>query len=216
MKHSLTNEERKALDRRVAEAEKRTGAQIVLAVIGKSDTYAELPWKAFALGASVAGLLALSMSIRTTLSSPVQAAFLAIVMILSAGAGFALLAVLAPNFARLFLSVHRAEAETRQYAESLFLSRQLFATRDRRAVLLMVSLFERQVVVLPDTGLVAELDETAAGRMIASMRPDLTAGRTAQAFMAGLKSLEDIIPATGASGCPDDALPDDVIEEKGP
>ena len=52
--------------------------------------------------------------------------------------------------------------------------------------------------------------------MIASMRPDLTAGRTAQAFMAGLKSLEDIIPATGASGCPDDALPNDVIEEKGP
>lgn len=44
------------LDPRVAEVEKRTGVQIVVAVIEKSDSYPELPWKAFALGAAVAGL----------------------------------------------------------------------------------------------------------------------------------------------------------------
>jgi len=39
-----------------AEAEKRTGAQIVLAVIGTSDSYAEIPGEAFSLAVSVAGL----------------------------------------------------------------------------------------------------------------------------------------------------------------
>ena len=52
MKRTLTDLERNGLDQRVAEAEKRTGAQVVLAVVKRSDTYAELPWKAFALGAA--------------------------------------------------------------------------------------------------------------------------------------------------------------------
>ncbi len=215
MKHSLSDEERKVLDQRIAEAEKRTGAQVVLAVIGKSDAYAEIPWKAFALGASLAGLLVLLMNIKGPLASSVQAALLAIVLTLAAGAGFALLAVFVPDFARLFLFTHRAEMETKQYAESLFLSRELFATRDRRAVLLMVSLFERRIVVLPDKGLAGEFGEEAIHRVIDSMRPDLTAGRTGQALVAGLKSLEENISTTGKSGCPENSLPDDVIEEKG-
>ena len=49
MKQILNNQERSQLDRRIAEVEKRTGAQIVLAVIERSDSYAEIPWKAFAL-----------------------------------------------------------------------------------------------------------------------------------------------------------------------
>lgn len=218
MKHSLNDAERKELDKRIAEAEKRTGVQMVLAVIGKSDAYAELPWKAFALGASIAGLMALLMNIAGPLSSPVQAAFLAIVMILSAGGGLALLAVFVPDFAGLFLTLHRAEVETKQYAESLFLSRELFATRERRAVLLLVSLFERRIVVLPDKGLAGDLDEAALRRVIDSMRPDLTAGRTAQALEAGLKTLEDNISGTGRgrSGDADDLLPDNIIQEKGP
>jgi uncharacterized membrane protein len=44
------------LDQRIAEVEKLTGVQIVIAVIERSDAYPELPWKAFALGAAVAGL----------------------------------------------------------------------------------------------------------------------------------------------------------------
>lgn len=57
MKPTLNNEERGRLNQLIADAEKRTGAQIVLAVIERSDAYDEIPWKAFALGASLAGLL---------------------------------------------------------------------------------------------------------------------------------------------------------------
>jgi putative membrane protein len=57
MKKILNNQERSRLDRRIADAEKRIGVQIVVAVIKRSDSYSELPRKAFALGVSVAGLL---------------------------------------------------------------------------------------------------------------------------------------------------------------
>lgn len=215
MKHSLNEEERSRLDKHIAEAEIRTGAQIVLAVIERSDAYAEIPWKAFALGASIAGLWAWLMNISWPLTSSGTAVLLSIVMVLAGGAGLALLCIFVPDFARLFLHAHRAEAETRQYAESLFLSRQLFATCERTAVLLLISLFERRVVVLPDTGLTKRLNQETIENIIKHMRPYLATGRTARALEAGLKKLEEIISANVYLEASVNELPDGIIEEKG-
>jgi putative membrane protein len=215
MKHTLNVEERGHLDQRIADAEKRTGAQIVLAVIERGDAYPELPWKAFALGSSIAGILVLGMNILCPLTSPTTAALLTIVMILAAGAGFALLSALAPDFACLFLPAHRAKEETRQYAESLFLSKQMFATTKRKAVLLLVSIFERQIFVLPDTGLAQKLNQEATDKIIKHMQPYLMAGQTARALDAGLKKLAEIIAGDVQPETFINELPNDIIEEKG-
>src|SRR5438034_847057 len=50
----LTDAEADAINAQVAGVESRTGVEVATAVVGKSDTYVELPWKAFALGASLA------------------------------------------------------------------------------------------------------------------------------------------------------------------
>src|SRR5512139_2835893 len=144
MKQNLNEQERKQIDLRVAEAEKRTGAQIVLAVVERSDVYAELPWKAFALGAALAGLAITVLDLlRPAWQSPIGM-LLSVSATLLAGAACALACISLPGFARLFLDAHRAEVEARQYAESLFLSREVFATRGRTGILLLVSLFEHQ------------------------------------------------------------------------
>jgi putative membrane protein len=215
MKHTLNDEERKQLDQRIAEEEKHTGAQIVLAVIDRGDAYAELPWKAFAMGASIAGLLVLVMNLLWPLTSESPAVLLTIVMILAAGAGFALLAVFVSDFARLFLHGHRAEIETRQYAESLFLSRQMFATRERKAVLLLISIFERQVIVLPDTGLARKLNQEATEMIIKHMLLYLKTGQTARALEAGLKKMGEIISGDMQPEASVNELPNVIIEEKG-
>ena len=210
MKQTLSEEERDSLNRKVEAAEKHTGAQIVLAIIERSDSYAEIPWKAFALGTSGAGLLVLLMNRMWPLPDPVMAALLAIVIMLATGAGFALLSVFVPDFARLFLHSHRAEVETMQYAKSLFLSRELFGTPERRAVLLLVSLFERRIVVLPDAGLNLKINQETIEKIIVHMRIYLNSGKTAQALETGLKKLEEVILSDG----PSHELPN-VIEERG-
>lgn len=215
MKHTLNVEERGQLDQRIADVEKRTGAQIVLAVIERADAYPEIPWKAFALGTSIAGFFVLGMNLLWPVTSSMTAALLAIVMVLGAGAALALLCVLAPDFARLFLPAHRAEEETRQYAESLFLSKQMFATTKRQAVLLLVSIFERQIFVLPDTGLTQKLNQETTDKIIKHMRPYLIAGKSARALDAGLKKLAEIIAGDGQPEAFVNELPNDIIEEKG-
>ena len=215
MKQNMNEQERKQLDLQVAEAEKRTGAQIVLAVVERSDVYAELPWKAFALGAAAAGLAITVLDLlRPGWHSP-AVVLLSVMATLIAGAACALVCVGLPGFARLFLDAHRAEVEARQYAESLFLSREVFATRGRTGILMLVSLFERQIILLPDTGLSRRLGREASQGIITRMTPLLASGQVLNAFASGLAGLEEALGATVSAGAVENELPNGIIEEKG-
>jgi putative membrane protein len=218
MKQVLSDYDRGQLNQRIAEAEKRTKAQIVLAVIKRCDTYAELPWKAFALGASIAGLSIFILDLLLKYWASHSMVLIAVAAPLAAGAALGLLTVFVPRFARLFLSVHRAEAEVRQYTESLFLARQLFATSQRTGILLLVSLFERKVVLLPDRGLRNKLTGDTMRDVIERMTPPLSRNEVARALEAGLERLSQVLE-TSAQGRPagsgKNELPNAIIEEKG-
>lgn len=214
MKQTLSDHNRDRLDRLIAETEKRTKTQIVLAVIKRSDTYSELPWKAFALGASIAGLLVFILDLALYDWHSRVMALIVVAGILAGGTTFALLTVLIPGFAKRFLSVHRAETEVRQYAKSLFLDRELFATSRRTGLLLLVSLFERKVVILPDRGLGNLLTVDAMQGVIATMAPFLKRNEVNRAFEAGLERLSHALE-TAAPGTGENELPDEIIEEKG-
>lgn len=216
MRQNLSDQERHHLDRRIADVEKRTGAQIVLAVVERSDVHAELPWKAFALGAALAGLVVTLLDLLRPGWSSSAAVLIAVTATLAAGAFCALLCVNLPWFARLFLDANAAEVEARQYAESLFLSREVFATRGRTGVVLLISLFERQVVVLPDTGLGMRLDHGALQRIIARMVKVIASGRVAAALEEGLHGLEDVLASTAPAPSGENELPDGIVEEGGP
>jgi len=216
MKHKLNEQERQHLDRRVAEVEKKTGAQIVIAVVERSDIHAELPWKAFALGASLGGLAVTALSLLLPGAFSSSSVLFAVTAVLAAGAACSLLCVRLPRFARLFLDANAAEVEARQYAESLFLSREVFATRDRTGIVLCISLFERQVVVLPDTGLGRRLGADDLQRVVARMVNSVANGRAAAALEEGLTGLERALARTAPASSGGDELPDGIVEEDGP
>ncbi len=215
MKHILSDQERKHLDQRVADVEKRTNAQVVLAIVKRSDSYPELPWKAFALGAGVAGAGTVLLDVLRPGWDSHFAALLAVMATLGAGAVCALLSIGVPGFARIFLDAHRAEAEVRQYAQSLFLSREVFATRERTGILLLVSMFEQQVVVLPDSGLDKRLSREALQGIVARMTTALAAGQAAHALENGLQGLEEYLAVTAFAASGGNELPNIIVEEKG-
>jgi len=206
------------LDKRIAEAEKRTGAQIVVAAIERSDSYSEIPWKAFALGVSVAGLLVFIFDLLWPGWYSQTAVLISAVTILMLGILSALLSLYIPKFARLFLAAHRAEVEVHQYAESLFLSHELFATQRRTGILLLVSLFERQVILLPDKGCSKRLSQKAMQKIIAQMTPSLASGQVTRALENGLIKLTETLAVKkrGKSRkSRKNELSDGIIEEKG-
>jgi putative membrane protein len=213
----LTRTQADAIDARTARVEARTGAQVVTAVIGKADSYVELPWKAFALGAALAGFASVLADAARPDWVTAHTALLHAVVILGAGAASALVSVFVPSFARLFLRPTRRDLEVRQYAQSLFLTRELFKTRGRTGILVLVSLFERKVEILPDIGLHERIGASDWDRVIQSMTPSLRAARPADALEAGLVAIEELLAGKGLEArAGGDELPDRPIEERGP
>ena len=213
----LSDVEADAINAQVARVEARTGVEVVTAIVGKSDTYVELPWKAFALGASFAAFGVVIADLWRPDWVTAGTALLHAVTILGVAAASALLAVFVPAFGRLFLRATRAEIEVRQHAQSLFLTRELFRTRQRTAVLVVVSLFERRIEILPDTGLHDRVTEADWSGVIARMTPRLREARPFHALQEGLAALEALLAAKGFQGdaARDNPLPDRPIEERG-
>jgi len=215
MKPVLSENDKILLEKKVTLAEEQTRSQIVLATVIRSDSYTEIPWKAFALGVSVAGLLALTGNLLFPGWIQGMAVLIAVVVMLATGASMALLTILLPVFARLFLNDSRAETETRQYAESLFLSRQLFLTKHRTGILLLISLFEKKVVIIPDRGVSDHVNSAVIQRIIELMKAPLGRNEFRHAMEISVDELTRIIEPMTADDTTGDELSNRIIEEKG-
>ena len=215
MKLFLTDTDRSLLDERISDTEKLTGAQIVLASVMRSDSYTEIPWKAFALGASVASLVVIALDLFVLGWLTETLILFSVAIMLGTGALLALLTVLYPPFGRLFLPPHRTETETMQYAESLFLSRELFSTEDRRGILLLVSQFERQVVILPDKGVRSQLSDEVLKGIISNMTLNLRRNKLRKALESGLDGIRAALGSHVTARTGENELSDEIIEEDG-
>lgn len=211
----LAPEQAREIEQRIAAIEARTGVQVLVALIGRCDAYPEIRWKAFALAVALAGLAVVGADLlRQAWSASLVEA---VVAILAAGAANALLAHYLPAYGRRYVRRNRAEAETRDYAQALFLERAMFATRARTTVLILAGLFERIVVVHPDTGFDGLVGAGDWQRVVDAVAPRLAAGDHPGAIESGLRALDELLERTPLSA-PEgarDALPDRPIQERG-
>jgi len=212
----LNADEAASLDALVVRLESATGVQVVPAIVGKADTYPEVPWAAFGLGAAFSSLaLVVSDRLRPEWATASTAAAHALV-VLGAGAVCALLAAFVPAVARLLLYRRRAEVEVRQYAESMFMRRALSATRARTGLLVLVSLFERRIEIVADSGFAERVTEAEWQGVIARMAPHLRDRHPFDALRAALGAVEALLLAKGFQGqAGTNELPNAAIEERG-
>ncbi len=193
----LTKAEAAAVEVRVRAIEAATGAQVVVAIVGRSDVYHGLRWRAFAFGAALAALALVASDLLRPDWITAHAALFHALAILGGGALLALIAHFSSAFARLFLERDRAQTEVRQYAQALFLERELFATKDRNAVLILASLYERVVVVWPDTGYRDRVAGRNGGALSTRCCRRCARRALAMRLTAGLAALEALLVEKG-------------------
>jgi len=215
----LSKAEADAITARSVELESRVGVQVIAAIIGKADAHVELPWKAFALGAVLSGLAMVVADLARPQWLTANVALVDTVTILGTGAASALLAVFVPAYARFFLRSTRRDAEVRRYAEALFLRHELFKTRERNGILILVSCFERKVEILADVGSHRRVSDAEWRPVIARMTPLLRDRRFAEALQEGLAAAGELLAAKGLNARVDagaaNELPDRPIDEGG-
>jgi uncharacterized membrane protein len=202
----------------VRRIKQQTGVKLTVALVDRAGGYPEIPWKAFAFGICVHALVHLLQSILYPDSVLRWGLQHTLGFIIGTSAAIALLTQLWPSFGTIFLAKSHAETTTRRYAESMFARHAIFNTPERNGVLMLVSIFERQVAIVPDTGIAVHFDRRARQQVIDAMAPLLRRYDYFAAFEKGLQTFEAVLPATATeqpSAFEDGAVQGGFLQLKG-
>ena len=201
---AFPEEARRRIAAAVHDAEAGTSGEVVVVMAEESDAYEEAAWRGAALAA--AAVLAIDLLYRyaapfwlpvprdTGLLAAVAAALLAFTVVRR----IALIR-------RLLVSRARRSARVRAAAEAAFRTERVGATRDRTGVLVFLSFFEREVVVLPDIGIEAKAPESAWADVVERITSGMRTGRAVDGVVDAVRACGGLLRGAGFTARPDDA-----------
>lgn len=211
----LTAEERERIRLAVQAAERRTNAEIVPMIVVRSGLYREVRhWVGL-------GLALLVLTILLTIESrwlpwgwhASNAAWLLLSTLVAYGCG-AWLGTLWPVI-RLCTSAERMRHKVKFRAERAFSQHAVSHTRERSGVLIMLSILERQIYVLPDRSLDGLASTDYWAQVVQAAVDRLQCGDIVGGLCQGIERcgllLADICP--GRPGDNPNELPDELIQE---
>jgi putative membrane protein len=180
----LSETDRRRVEDKIADIEKRTAGEIVVSVVGRSDDYAG-PRVAYAallalLSAAIGHLIWIDLEATWFLAAQLPVAVLAFVVLGSPG----LLRIVVPRDERC--------VRVEQRAERAFLERAVFDTRDRSGVLILLSELERHAVILGDRGIHERVTHVGWQRHVAHLTQRVREGRTADGLCEVLDALGEL------------------------
>lgn len=210
----LIAQEQQQINELVAEVEAASGAQFIVAVIGKADAYPEIPWKAFALATVSTALLMAAVEFGLVTSPAPRTSVSSLMIVLAAGMLFALMAIWVPPLGWALLDRVRVRGEVEQYARALFLERGMFQTRQRTGILVLISLFEGEAAILADDGVQQHMTEGQIEAIVEQMTPLLRKGLVVEAARGALTALASRLQGK-LERRPANELADALVQERG-
>jgi putative membrane protein len=203
-----------AIQTAVREAEARTSGEIVPYVVDRSDPYQNALWKGAALGALLGPMVALAIYRWSDFWGWPLEAWIVLPAPLGGAIGY-LIALLDP-VRRWMAGEHTLDARARRRAAVAFLDQEVFRTRDRTGILLFLSLFERRVVLLADSGIHQKVEEGAWEAITGRLAQGIRSGRPAPALIEAVRACGDLLERHGVERRAEDVdeLSDELRRER--
>jgi len=195
---SLSDAGRAQIEATIAEIEQRTAAELVVATVEQSASYAGIK-TAYALAVALAG-----GAVAHLVDPWLSVAQLLWLQLAAAGVSWLVCSipwVLVRVVPRAYLT-----ESVEQRAQLAFLHNALFETRDRTGVLILISQLEHRVVILGDSGIHARIQTAGWQGHVAHIVEAIRKGRAEQGICETLRAIGEIL---GAEFPP---RPDDVNE----
>jgi putative membrane protein len=207
----FTSEELNRIQQAVQRAEAGSGGEIVPVLARQSSFYESAYWRGGFLLALVTGLLLTALYFATNflLFAPPHLWLLAV---LASGLLGALVTLLVPAVRRLLIGRATQEARVLDQAKALFYDHGLTMTEQRTGILLYISFFEHQAVILADTGIDELVPPNAWPTMINNLANGLKQGRRVESICATLEACGRLLEESGVQRAVDNdnELPDEV------
>lgn len=208
--HFFKDTELEAIRHAVAEAEARTSGEIVPYVVDASDDYPGAVWKGIALGAFAGPLIAEWIYFLGDFWGGLLPLWIALPAAAGGAVGF-LLTNFVPSIKR-WMAGDLLDLRTRQRAEMAFVEQEVFRTRERTGILLLVSLFEHRVVVLGDSGINQKVEQGQWDGIVQTVVAGIRAGKPGEALATAIRQCGELLERHGVARQADDRneLPDEL------
>lgn len=166
---------------RIQELERKTSVEFVPVMVERSATYAWVSGLVFVVFFIVTNELLLWLSVDLTSWQRLPMSF-------SAGALLGLLSN-RTSICRWIVSPHEMNEEVEEMAHRVFLKEEVFATKARSGLLLLVSKLERKVFLLADKGLLAVMPGDYWKDLGMRLAADFNAKKPGETFLSALNEL---------------------------
>jgi len=195
----------------VHQAESKISGEIVPVFVEKSGFYSVANYRAaVASGAAVFLLVILFDRYMPALAiyDPLLI-FLLVVM-------FSLVGTLISNYVdfikRIFIPQQHLDRATRQRAETAFLQEEVFNTRHRTGIMIFISFFEREVMVIADRGISKVVEQKEWDKMVQGIIQNIRKGSLVDGIEAAILRCGEILLEKGFLKTADDIneLKDDL------
>ena len=214
IKKKFTESDLKRIKDAVKVAEDKISGEIVPVIVDRSGEYAIANYKGCLLGASLAYVTMILLDryvidpSHTLFYDPV---FIFAVVTLAGLLGAWIPAISDP-VKRFLVTQRYQDHATRQRAENAFLEEEVFNTRQRTGIMIFISFFEHEVIVMADSGISKVVDQKQWDRIVADLIQNIRNGQIVEGLEQGIKQCGAILLEKGFGKTQDDVneLRDDL------
>ena len=180
----------------VQEAESKISGEIVPVIVAKSGHYTIVHYKASLIAASLVFTLIILFD-RYVPELAVYDPLMIFFAVLVAG----LLGAIAANYSdgvkRKLLTQRHMDNATRQRAENAFLEEEVFNTRHRTGIMIFISFFEHEVIVMADSGISKVVEQKEWDKIVSALTENIRKDKIVEGLEIALKRCGEILLEKG-------------------
>ena len=198
----------------VRDAERKVSGEIVPVFVERSATYTLAAGRVAVLAAALA-FLAIILFDRYVPALAVFDPLVIFFIVAATGSGAFALVRLFPWILRFFIRQDELDQATRRRAEVAFLREEIFHTRQRTGIMIFVSFFEHEVIVMADTGISKVVDQHVWDEVVLKIIEHVKKKDMVTGIVAAIGRCGDLLLEKGFVVTPDDMneLRDDLRTE---
>jgi putative membrane protein len=211
LRKTFTDAELERIKAAVRQAEASISGEIVPVMVSKSGYYTIANYKG-SLWMSFIVFALIVIFDRFIPSLAVYDPLLIFLVVLLAG----VVGGVAPNFSddlrRMLVTQRHMDHASRQRAENAFLEQEVFNTRHRTGIMIFISFFEHEVIIMGDQGISKVVEQKVWDRLVQDLTAQIRKGKTVEGLEVTIKRCGEILLEKGFKKTADDVneLRDDV------
>jgi putative membrane protein len=215
IKERFSDQDLQRIKTAVKDAENNISGEIVPVIVERSGQYMTANYKAGMFGGCVAFILMIVLD-RYIISDYSNTLFYDPVFIFFVVVLGGLVGGLLPNFVeglkRQLVGQVQLDQVTRQRAETAFLEEEVFNTKHRTGIMIFISFFEHEVIVMADRGISKVVEQKQWDKIVSDLVAQIRDGKIVEGLEAGIKRCGEILLEKGFHKADDDVneLSDDL------